>query len=88
MAAEKGPKLGSMHEVSLRASLTRFFAANPSEWLTIDDAELKFEGNRRSMQEAVRRMRRMGELGPGPDIRLPSAYPATPLAYPATGGQG
>lgn len=71
MSAKKGPKRGSMHEVSLRASITRFFAANPGEWLTIDDAELKFDANRRSMQEAVRRMRRLGELGPGPDIRLP-----------------
>lgn len=66
-----GPKLGSNFRGSLRSRLKAFFQDNPDEYLTTQDAAIKWQVREPAVRQTVSDMRRRGELGPGPDLRLP-----------------
>lgn len=54
----------------LRLSLLQFFKDNPDETLTVNDARFKFDTTRQNVMDTVGRMRKRGELGPGPQLQL------------------
>lgn len=56
----------------LRNDLLAFFKTCPDEWLTIDDAVVKFGTTRQNVLDTVCRMRKRGELADGPELRLPA----------------
>jgi len=66
-----GPKLGSMFRGSLRRRIKEYFDANPDEYLTNADASIKWGYTQSAVRQSVSQMRVRGELGPGPEIRLP-----------------
>ena len=61
----------AMERKGLRADLLAFFKACPDEFMTINDAVVKFGTTRQNVLDTAFRMRQRGELGPGPEIRLP-----------------
>jgi hypothetical protein len=56
---------------SLRRRLLDFLRANDGEHLTVRDATIKFNAEGRHVRAVASRMRKFGELGPGPEMRLP-----------------
>lgn len=66
------PAYGSTFQGSLRSRIKAYFTANPDEWLTITDAAVKWGVREPSVRQTMTQMRRRGELGPGPDLRLPT----------------
>ena len=63
----------------LRLSLLQFFQDNPDEALTVNDARHKFNTTRQNVMDTVGRMRKRGELGPGPQLQLLKHSPCTYL---------
>lgn len=66
-----GPKRGAVFRGSLRSRIKTYFADNPDEFLTITDAAVKWGVREPSVRQIMTDMRRRGELGPGPELRLP-----------------
>jgi hypothetical protein len=64
----------------LRLSLLKFFAENPDETLTVKDARFKFDATRQNVMDTIGRMRKRGELGPGPQLQPLKHSPCTYLA--------
>ena len=46
----------------LKAAINTFFEGNPDEWLTIDDAVLKWAATRKQIQDAVANIKRDGGI--------------------------
>jgi hypothetical protein len=54
-------KLGSIKPGSISDRFSRYFAENPDEELTLDDAALKFGiGNRKVLCQAILKLKRKG----------------------------
>ena len=57
------------HRAGLRQSLIAFFQDNPDEFLTVNDAREKWATTKQNVLDTACRMRKVGELGPGPELR-------------------
>lgn len=55
----------------LRTALIEFFRSNPEEFLTVADVMAKFDVSLQHVYDTTCLMRKHGELGTGPTIRLP-----------------
>lgn len=66
-----GPALGSTFRGSLRRRIKEYFKANPDEYLTPADASVKWGATQPAVRQTASVMRQRGELGAGPELRLP-----------------
>lgn len=67
----KGPVLGSTFPGSLRRRIKDYFQANPDEYLKNADAAVKWGATQPAVRQIASQMRAKGELGAGPELRLP-----------------
>lgn len=65
---------GQRDPLSLTGRVEAFFAANPDEWLTIDDMRAKFGATPRQITTAIDHLRDQGRI----DIRAVTVYRAEP----------